>query len=376
MITKSYALLVGVSQVPMGSAAQLTNKYLPGAKYDVDRLETLLTKTASPNYPDIEKLIYANASWRNFRDSLANKISDSNNQESFLFIHYTGHSFKNSLDENILCFSDRDVHEDEFINTLATIPNTFKTFVCLNACFSEGIFKNTNALSKGGPIGFLSSSSINGYAIASPRADSLTYFMRYFIDTWKNFNELNFNYYEFTKILENKTKSRVTPIFQEFNDLNNHFFNTTVPLLYNKPSSLTNTAIDPILTLSTNSNNYIQLDISEPRNNYCILDSFTVNVNDRINSAYLTALINDLGAITNADPTQNWDNAEFIGVVLIRTGEGSTELPYPVNYLYNDDESKPSNGIVVLINTENNFQIIAKGRTKGKVSNVIGGKSN
>jgi hypothetical protein len=374
MITKSYALLVGVSQVPIGSAAQLTNRYLPGAKYDVDRLETLLTKTAYPNYPDIEKLIYANASWRNFRDSLAYKINNSNGQDSFLFIHYTGHSFKNSLNENILCFSDRDVHEDEFINALATIPEKFTTFVCLNACFSEGIFESTNALSNG-PIGFLSSSSKDGYAIASPKTDSLTYFMRYFIDTWKNFNELNFNYTSFTNLLEKKTNPRVIPKFATFNDTN-HFFETTVPLFFNRQSSSSALNTDPTLTLTTNSNNYIQLDISEPRNNYFVLDSFTVNVEDKTKSAYVDALVKDLGSIMVRDPLQNWDDVKYIGVVLIKTGEGSTELPYPVNYLYSDDEHQASNGVVVIINTENNFQIIAKGRTKGKVSNVIGGKSN
>lgn len=383
MFTKNYALLVGVSQISTGSYATINNKYLPGAKYDVDRLDHLLSKSTNL-YSDIELLIYNRSSWAEFNLALTEKIADGKDTNSFLYIHFTGHSFQNSRKENILCFQDRDVHENEFILTLQTIPSNFTTFVCLNCCFSEGIYVN-NTINFNGPIGFLSSTAKDSGSISSPRADSLTYFMKYFIDTWKNYNQLSPNYNDFNDLLKSKTRYGVKPCFQAYNDRNN-FFGTTVPILYDKPSIPVQSFPNVDLFLASNSNGYIQVDVSDPRNSFTIIDSFTVDVNDSNNSGYISALITDIQSggstgipdtILNPDPTEGWKAVEFIGVVLIKVGEGNSQLPYPINYLYNDDinpqNPTDSNGLVVLINTENNFQLVSKKRTSGRVTNKIGG---
>lgn len=122
----------------------------------------------------------------------------------------------------------------------------------------------------------------------------------------------------------------------------------------------------------------VEFYLNTPSTNYYYTDNKTWDLSKDFNNPYLIPLINEIRQINQNLLT----DIQFIGVIMINEHKTSG-IPFPtskqtaikMNYLFAIDptaDTPHENGLVVVFSIENS-RIFFHKRTKGKVSNELGG---
>lgn len=419
---EGHALLIGVNQLKK-------DHYINDLPFDdsltnISKVGDFLLSTGSFQQSNITKLSGVNSDWDSTTTTELTRLknlSTAGGEIPFVFIYISCHGAKFQFNDkdythkNFLCFYDRMVLENELRQKIEEFKVDFKIHVMIDSCYSEGLdidyvieqqigestfFRNvfeihrhvyqqkidyypTKVPSYKADTCFMYSVKQDTKGLRGTSLGKPTLFTKYYLDIWKNYiglqNGIYLNYSDFNNQLLRQfvddTYSPVVKIYPSPIKSDNFFYRTT-PFLFTTPSVALNNPIQLSIKLieTPSAPLIVELEANFPTyiaDNTCTIYDLTRN--DSSNSS-LQFLKTKLEAL-------EWEilkEIEFIAIVRVSLNP-LAPVVHPFQKAIESlrcETSTPrdrSNVLVVLIDPENGEKIIGYRRTKGKVSNTIGG---
>lgn len=407
---KGYALLIGVDETD--STHYGKNIQLDCALKDVEAMKNFLS-----GFPEFRKSITTLTSkdgiptWKKTVEKL-NEISSNSKEPSYLVIYYTGHgastTHKDILGTDTIgfsCFYDQMVSEKQIRDELKNIPSNFKVFLISDSCYGgelinrefKGTSINNNEKSITGNIfddvikknefhynGVIKDyhGSILGSKIFEPLAEiailtacskkqtteqnfdntGISRFTSVLINSWSK--SMRFGYRNFLEILANHRPANKAPQLEFFGPKSG-FFQQTIPFVINFQTNCINDLTYLNLVEATNDlGKYTLKSLPNSGTLYRVVKAHTYKIQDIPSDTYrriYAGLFAD-GCIT--------ESTNFICFIEVSLTSGLA-LPETINDLFKND-AYGEDGYAIVID-DYTYNVLHKGRTKGKVSNTIGG---
>lgn len=413
---KGYALLTGVNKVKTSHYKK--DVLLHCAKTDVVEMELFLNRI--PYFRgNIKPFFDENATFDNIVLAIEDLNKKVDEKEAYLVIYFSGHGASIPKEVHQLgnesigyfCFYDRMISEHEIRSALSKIDSKFSVFVISDSCHSGEIIdlaeareylsfikSNTNdnelPKTKSLPFGFMKDvfehpdnharyisllkENMNGKFIPKAETAILTAckreqvtetnyyngmpsaFTQTLLSSWST--NLPVGHSNFQKLLASRRSQENQPQINFFGQTTTDFFSNSRPFAVNARTS----GIDDLTF-----DHFEEEDGSVVMLKYLPSGSSGFKYKDS-NSYKITELNHGVPDIIQQLNTMGCDlrNVGVIGIVEISLNS-TTPFPQEIER-YKIDEATGVPGIVVVVNVANN-QILHKGRTKGKVSNSIGG---
>ncbi|MES2554662.1 MAG: hypothetical protein V4604_00850 [Bacteroidota bacterium] len=402
---KGHALLIGVSETSVTNYGK--NYDLSCAEPDVAGMNGLLN--GIPEFKgNITTLTKEKATWNNTIDWLKNTKNQVKTENAFFHIYFTGHgcSVKETANstQGAFCFYDKIILENQIKQQLENISSNIKVYVISDSCHSGELVdfeiynKLTDLESKFKEL----DSSIWDYvsnlednkveyceALKSYNSSNYTFkpkteiciltacgkkqkteynsgcisaFTNLVLNNWSVY--MPSSYFTFhQEIFKQRPKYR-KPEIKLFGS-NSGFFQNTVPFILNFNSSCIDDITERHLTLKTVAPLYYELNNLPTTNVYSHVDHDSF-IRDEIPQKYESIMDDLLGSICS------YSDINVFTIIEVRNSQVSNGFPIPLLELIPSAMSDAQLGLVVVYDVDSET-VVHKGRTKGKVSNEIGG---
>jgi hypothetical protein len=349
--------------------------------------------------------------WKKTVEKL-NEISSNKTEPCYLVIYFTGHGSSIPYDDSsekytigFSCFYDQMVSEKQIRDELKNIPENFKVFLISDSCYggelnpekarsfsisnndksiSGNIFdevrKNNESLydklikdyeqsilddetfEPAAEVAILTACSKKQTTEQGFDSTGVSRFTSILINSWSK--NARFGYHNYLQLLiDRRPKNRKPELTIHGNK--SGFFDQTIPFAINfQTRCLNDLTSQNLVEPTTDKGKYKLKSLPNSGTSYKIVKAHTYPVNEIPSDTYVQiySTLFTSGCIENT--------VGFICFIEVSLSNGST-LPEYIDDLYkNDNEGKDGYAIII---DDYTYNVLHKGRTKGKVSNTIGG---
>lgn len=398
---KGHALIVSVPKVK--KAHYGVDHYLPGAKEDLEEMCSLLEQTGLYK-GDIKALKGPEATWKNLQGHLKDLRESFTQEDAFLLLYISSHGafleYENYRCE-LLCLYDQIIMEQQLQEQLSQFKNNFRVAVIVDSCYSGGLaglklrnedLSKIKALKDYELIDAINDNEafylqlVDSYAgqvfnfqtevcflfaceahqtaiIGAEGRPSL--FTAQLLDTWAS-GKFNGNYHSFSHSIKRELPSAHSPRIIVNNPHKPSHYQNYTPFLYNTPATGPKADEERYWIIDTTEVKGKHVEVvleAQPEEEFSLVIEKTYDLeNEPIQLIPVIEYLNNIGY-----------EDRFVNVVeLKKDNSGSKIITFTCDRLKSEEPNEQSNGIVLVYNHTNN-SVEGHERTKGKVSNNIGG---
>jgi hypothetical protein len=420
---KGYALLIGVNEVDTSYYG--TDLPIEGVLPNIQRMKNVLISSGNFAETNIEILQGDMTNWSvDIIPKLDSLQSIPESEIPFVVLYFSCHGAKIRFEnekfthKNFLCFRDKMILENEVREEIAKFPSYFNVFVIIDSCYSEGLdldycteqfigdpelFQNLYTAKKQElypiishyqnlkDIGtemkykaltcFIYSVEQDKPGLVGSSEGCPTLFTRYFENLWYKYilnpmNHVPLNYVDFNNLVLKKfmgiSYSPVVKIYPSPTYTDN-FFSTSVPLLFNEKAVRYNNPVNLVIDLKegvTNPLSLVKVSWNSTHPDY--MASEPSQVWDTIVHSQLEDWLLIKRKIESIDSAL-LVGVRYVGVIYVSITD-TPNFPNDVEKFWSVEyPSSINNGLVIICDSDSQNKIVAHGRTKGRVSNIIGG---